>query len=253
LLPSKSVQALCSKVIVVAVSIKDPLAEKLRGEFDIGLLNCNIIVLDRRGETLDAFMADVAGRCSRESASEFPEKIVARIETALKRKLSLQELRRRWESSHRERDLNELCEWLEGALMHRHLARFCKELAANESFPEKDRVDYTLRAFLSRSRDFMGLEDFANFIAEGEALLIRYPTHHRTKAVAEALFYAGIARSSVVPAAGAACLERLRKAAADSPHKAAIEKHIETIATMLDGLINRNKNYTAMMTTVHPN
>src|SRR5262249_21908707 len=135
----------------------DPAVEGLRKEFD-ARATAWLIILDSRGELLDAGAADRAGAFkSKETAEKFAEPFLDRVEASLKRSESLQDLERRWTRDPlHESGFTAVISRLEEVGSYTRLREFCEKVAALPDLSPDRRADALLRAFAVKPREFNG-------------------------------------------------------------------------------------------------
>jgi hypothetical protein len=239
LLPAKSIRALCDKVTVAAVQISH--AKALRREFDIHWLNCQIVILNGEGETLDSFIADGAGHgCTKDSKDKFPDLLEKAIQNGLLRRESIQSFLRTWQSDPTTTRFDAVVSRLQCCGMYKTLKETCDSAAKDKSLPSELRQKAEIQAFLAQSRSIGRLKG-CEFLNAGEALLTKYPNHPLAGSVTSTMFYRGIANAFDVSAKTEACVDRLRTATVNGASKLALAKHIETMKSQCKQVIDRLK------------
>jgi hypothetical protein len=203
---------------VVGVRKADPATAGLRKEFD-ARGTAWLIVLDARGELLEAGYADRTGAFKKkETAEKFADPFLDRVEKSLLRKESLQDLERRWiQDPKDEPTFAALASRLEEMAAFTRLREFCERAAAIPGLPAGYRADALLRAFAARPREFNSppgtREGKERIVQEGERLIAEHASHPRCPDAVKALFTLGYSGRFDVPARSAAGMARLEAVA----------------------------------------
>ncbi len=217
LLPSGRIRKLAEQAVFVGVRKADPLWEDLRKEFGARATSW-VIVLDPKGELLDAGPADATGALKKqETLSGFPDLLADRIERGLGRQESLQELERRWSKDPKSESAFEaLAARFEEMKLDTRLREACEKLAAFPGLPAARYSGALLRGYAVRSHEYGALGtagERAKYAEEGERLIAEYAAHPAASRALQALFHGGYAGRFDVPAASAAGIARLEAAA----------------------------------------
>jgi hypothetical protein len=216
LLSSKHFEQLCKKIVVAVIKQAD--SSQFRQELSIPCLNSWIVVLDGKGETLASWFGDMAGAgCNSRSADTFPRNLVKLIRKRLERQESVEALERRCKSQPADSKTFEafagrLAEMFAFGKLRKH----CEEASRNHGLSKLLRDEFRIRAFTARASDYFG-ESFtekirAQFVHEGERLLVELAGHPKASALVDALFSRGFTQAFDVPGKTAQAISRLEKA-----------------------------------------
>ncbi len=236
LLPSERIAELAKKVELVVVRRADPACEPLRKEFDARAAAW-VIVLDPRGELLDSGAADGTGALkNKDSALAFPGVFADKLEAGLRRKESLQDLERRWAKEPKEEaGFEALASRLEELTSDARLRELCTKVADLPGLPAARRSGALLRGFIARSREYGALgtaEAQANFVQDGERLIVENAAHPRAPQAVQALFQGGYAGRFDVPGRCAAGLARLEAQAQGLADPAPLRERIKELSAL---------------------
>jgi hypothetical protein len=235
--------------VLIAVRRDDPVCAKLRSEFGVRFGNSWVVVLDPKGETLASWIGDAAGAgCKKRSAEAFPQKFAEAIERCLTRRESLQELERRWRREPGNLTVFEtLANRFQEMQAPDRLRQLCLEGAADASLREEQRQEFTLRAYIAKTRDFDATlrtrEGRNAIIKEGEKLLLKYASHPRATDLPGALFWGGYVRSFDVPEVSQRALCRLEKLAKRRSDPAPLQDRIHQLAAIRQEWIEKEQEY----------
>ena len=237
LLPNAEFVALCGKAIVAAAPLKDAAGGEVAKEFGIEAQNSWFLVLDGKGETLARFSGDKAGAgCTKESASEFPAKIAAKLAEALKGSESVEELERRWQKDPAQAGLfDKLAARYDEMGATKRIAGLIQALDGKD-VPVSLRTGVRVFEFLTRWQSDPTLYSKAGamrtYAEDGEKLLAEAPDHAKADDVVKALFNYGLGRAFDVPAKTAAMTGRLEEKAATMKDPATLRRHINKLSEL---------------------
>ena len=236
LLPSKGIRALCEQAVVAVVKKGDAGCAELRKEFAVPYLNSWVVVLDGKGETLAGWIGDVAGAgCKKSSVGKFPLNLVRLVRKSLERGETVEELERRWKNRRHD---TELFEGLARRLAEMHaygrLRQLCLEAAADTELSGPQRDGFRIRAFTARASDpaerLSSRKARAQFVREGERLLVELAGHPQAAGLVGALFSRGYAHTFDVPGRSAAAIARLERACRKAGDATALKERIRELA-----------------------
>jgi len=212
--PTERLAELGRKAVLIGARKGDPASELLRKEFDARFTSW-LIVLDGRGELLESGFADRAGDFKKkETAEKCAGPFLDRVERSLERKMTLQNLERRWKRDPAaESAFTELVERYEEMAAYARLREFCEKVASLPGLPAGRRADAQLRAFVTRPREMDSVvgtpEGKEQYIVEGEGLIAEHASHPRCSDAVQALFMGGYSGRFDVPSRTAAGVARL--------------------------------------------
>jgi hypothetical protein len=235
LLPSKAIRTLCKQTVVALFRCDAPGCDELRKEFAIPLLNAWVVVLDGKGETLASWVGDSAGAgCSKGSVARFPRNLVQLIRASMERAETVEELERRWRKRPRDMERFEaLARRLEEMHAHGKLYERCQDALALPGLSGSQRDEFRLRAFAARASDHTQRPSTrkarAEFVHEGERLLVELAAHPRAGALVGDLFSAGYAHTFDVPGKSARAIARLERASRQLADATALKERIREL------------------------
>ena len=236
LLPTKEVQTLCKQTVMAVIKRDAPECVQLRQEFSVRYLNSWIILLDGKGELLASCFGDIAGAgCNRRSVDAFPRSLVKFIRKMLKRTESVEELERQWKSQPQDTRLFEaFSRRLEEMFAYSKLRKHCQDAIENPALSKLQRDEFRIRAFAAWASDYSGGQFTrkvrAQFVREGERLLVELAGHPKGGELVYALFSRGYAHSFDVPGKSARAIARLEKASQPSEQTTPLKERIQELA-----------------------
>ena len=106
LLKSEKFKELCKSTNTACAQINDDYTKTLSEEFKFHPKACSVLVFDKNGERLACFWAESSSGlgCTDEAVETFAERLTIKIREVLKRDISTEELKKRWD-----KDIKDVC------------------------------------------------------------------------------------------------------------------------------------------------